>query len=123
MPAQQEGVMDLYYGYSSGESGWGNQISANFIKIGALMQIAVVSRTTAAPPTSPTNGVTYIVPTGATGAWTGQANKLTVYRSDISGWEFYTPKNGWLAVILGEGSWGTLSVYIGGAWSPGTALA
>jgi hypothetical protein len=122
MPAHQEGVSGLYFGWDSDESGIKNQLDANWQKVGTLLQISVISRVLTAPPGSPANGDCYIPATGATGVWTGKVGQLAVYRSELTAWEFYAPKNGWQAVIVNEGTWGTLSTYKSGAWSPGMAM-
>ncbi len=51
-----------------------------FVSIADMLRapfIAVNSATTATPPSSPASGDTYLVPAGATGAWSGSANLLT----------------------------------------------
>jgi hypothetical protein len=115
MPATQEPIGGLWQGYSSGESGWGNQVNANFLRIGALMNIAVLSRTLTAAPGSPTNGDCYIPATGATGVWATKDNQIAVWRSILSAWEFYVPKSGWLAVISATG---TILRFDGTSWVP-----
>ncbi|MCO5157886.1 MAG: DUF2793 domain-containing protein [Aquamicrobium sp.] len=40
------------------------------------------------PPGSPADGDTYIVGTGASGAWSGHANKIALW---FNGWRFYSP--------------------------------
>jgi hypothetical protein len=67
----------------------------------ALVQISVKSRTQTAPPGSPAQGDRYIVPTGASGVWVGQTNKVAIYRD--AAWVFFTPKTGWVAWIESEG--------------------
>lgn len=62
----------------------------------ALVQSKVKSATTAAQPGSPSDGDTYLLPTGSTGAaWAGNGGKIARYSSVTSAWEFYTPQNGW----------------------------
>jgi hypothetical protein len=119
MPAQQEPLMGLYHGYSSGESGWGNQVSANFVKIGAFMQISVLDRNLTTPPVSPADGDCYIPAATATGVWATREGQITVYRASSSAWEFYVPKVGWLAYIQDEE---VLSAYKAGGWSAGIAI-
>ena len=67
-----------------------------------LVMPNVKSATTVAQPTSPTNGDSYILPTGATGAaWAGNAGKIARYSvaSSQTAWEFYTPKAGWSVYV------------------------
>lgn len=113
MPGIQDPNMGMWYSYDDDESGWGDQVSSNFLKIGTLMQISVISRTLTAPPGSPANGDTYIPATGATGAWAGKANQIAVWRADQTAWEFYVPKDGWLAGVVAEG---IAYIYVSGSW-------
>lgn len=77
----------------------------------ALVQLAVLSRTTAAPPGSPAEGDGYIVPAAATGGWSGKDHRVAVYLDGA--WSFYTAQTGWLAyvvdaaeiVIFGASTW------------------
>jgi hypothetical protein len=78
-----------------------------------------LDRDLTAPPGSPAQGDTYLVDTGATGAWSGHDDEIAVYIN--TAWEFIPPSEGFLARVSDEniwigydGSvWGTLSV--GGA--------
>jgi hypothetical protein len=86
--------------------------------VDAVLQLAVISKTLAAPPGSPANGDRYIVAASPTGAWAGHANNVTVWTTDNpitpSGlWEFYPPKFGWIAPCLTDG---LVYVYNGSAW-------
>src|SRR5690349_4650996 len=54
-----------------------------------LVQPAVKSRTTAAPPGSPAEGDAYVVAPSATGAWAGKDGKLAAWLSGA--WSFTTP--------------------------------
>lgn len=72
------------------------------------LQMAVESRTLPAPAV-PASGAAYIVPVDATGAWSGQGNRVAGY--DGFGWTFDEPQRGWLAWIADEQC---LHVYDGG---------
>jgi hypothetical protein len=63
------------------------------------------------PPGSPTDGDTYLIATGGTGAWTGQDGKLA-YRAD-GAWRFYAPFGGLIAYVADEAK---LIVYNGSVW-------
>ncbi|UWF67371.1 MULTISPECIES: phage tail protein [unclassified Brucella] len=52
----------------------------------------VISMTEAAPPATPSIGDVYVVPIGATGAWSGQAGKIAEYTS--AGWGVIVPPDG-----------------------------
>lgn len=85
----------------------------------ATVQLAVESRTVAAPPASPADGQRWIVPAGATGAFAGHDDTIAVAQDGVLG--FVTPHTGWLCWIADEG---VLLVHDGSAWSapPGTAI-
>src|SRR5215470_11814192 len=83
----------------------------------ALVQLAVLDRSLAAPPGSPAEGARYIVAASPTGAWAGQAGKVAAYQDGA--WAFYAPLEGWLAWVSDED---TLYVWNGSTWaefSPG----
>lgn len=62
------------------------------------------------PPGSPTNGQRYVIGTSPSGAWSGKAKYLAVYRG---GWQFYAPYEGARVTNLDDGK---LYVYASGAW-------
>ncbi len=63
----------------------------------------ITSATTITPPGSPANTAHYIVPTGATGAWSGQTNNITWYEN--SAWSFATPPSTGMEVfVLDQGN-------------------
>jgi hypothetical protein len=77
----------------------------------ALVQQSVLDKDLATPPSSPADGVRYIVAASPAGAWAGQAGKLAAWQDGA--WAFYTPREGWLAWVADED---VLYVYDGGAW-------
>jgi hypothetical protein len=86
----------------------------------AVVQIAVVTRTATAPPATPANGVRYLVPTGATGAFAGQAQKLAAFQDGA--WAFFAAIAGWLVWVTDEAK---LVVFDGTQWTqanPATSL-
>lgn len=50
--------------------------------------VAVDSATVSAPPPSPTLGDTYLVPVGATGAWSVKTGQLAQWRGSEKGWNY-----------------------------------
>jgi hypothetical protein len=68
----------------------------------------------ATPPGTPAQGDRYLIIATATGAWTGQENKITEWNG--STWVFYTPNEGWVTRVEAENllysfdgsSWGNL---------------
>jgi len=117
MPAVTDPNLGLSYGWSTGESGWAAGMDANLKRLGAVVGLSVINRTTTAPPASPTNGDRYIIPAGATGAWAGRTDQIAVRVAGA--WEYYTPAIGWLAYIVAEDK---LAAYKAGGWSAGVSL-
>ena len=86
--------------------------------IDALLHLAVESRSVTSPPATPAAGHRYIVPTGATGAWSGQAMAVAAWQDGV--WTFYQPRDGWLAYATDEnrmltfedGAWGLATVNV-----------
>lgn len=113
MAAKQEPNLGLNYGWPLGDSGWNLEMDENLRAVGALVQLSVISATTTAPPSSPSQGDRYIVPAGATGDWAGQTNRVVRYVG--TDWEVYTPAVGWRANV--EDQIGTLS-YTADGWGP-----
>lgn len=77
--------------------------------IQALAQLNVISYSVTAPPGSPSDGDTYLVPAGATGAWTGHDQSVAYWTlhdlANPSGvWEFYVPRTGWFAYDNADGN-------------------
>jgi hypothetical protein len=77
-----------------------------------LVQLAVLDRDLTAPPGSPVEGDRYLVATGATGTWVGQAGKIAAWQAGA--WMFRTPRNGWKAWVADEGAF---VFYDAGAWT------
>lgn len=107
MPEKIAPNLSLSYGWTPrvggtpGDSGWGNPVSNNFKKIDALLGLSVLSASATTPGVT-TNGTRYIVAaTGASGDFSGQANKVAVRVENT--WEFYTPARGWLAEVAATG--------------------
>jgi hypothetical protein len=62
----------------------------------SLVQASAISATLTTPPASPADGATYIVPTGATGDWSGQATHIARWSAKSpAAWDFVTPLEGW----------------------------
>jgi hypothetical protein len=86
-------------------------INDALIALDALAQLKATSRTQTAPPPAPTDGETYIVPTGATGGFAGHAGDVAVF--DGGSWRFYVPSDGWRCYVVAEQS---LFVRTTGQW-------
>lgn len=88
-------------------------------RLDAIVQITVESATTTAEPGAPSDGQTYIVPAGKTGAnWAAFTNNAIGYYRD-GAWEQITPREGWLAWVRDTGR---LLAYDGSAWSASAGL-
>lgn len=109
--------LGLTYGWALGEFGWHAGMDANLKRLGAVVGLSVKSRATTTPPASPSDGDRYLVPAGATGAWSGKTDQIAARVA--SAWEFYAPKVGWLAYVEDEQ---VLSAYKPAGWSPGIAI-
>ena len=71
-------------------------------RLDALLQTAVVSRTTAVQPSAPAEGDLYILPDDAEGAaWAGRASG-NLMRFEAGGWTVVPTPNGLIAVALDE---------------------
>jgi Protein of unknown function (DUF2793) len=60
----------------------------NLRKLEALLG-AVESKTVTAPPSAPTAGQVWIVPSGATGIWAGKTDQLAHWYNGA--WHYYVP--------------------------------
>lgn len=86
-------------------------VNDGLMMLDSLVQLSVLSKTTTAPPGSPATGDRYIVPAGATGAWSGHTNKVAAYVDGA--WKMFTSKAGWQAWCTGDNK---LYVYSGTTW-------
>ncbi len=77
----------------------------------ALVQLAVLDRSLAAPPGSPAEGARYIVAAGPSGAWAGHVNHIAAWLDGA--WRFFVPGVGWLAWVVDEAA---LLAWNGSAW-------
>lgn len=112
------------------------QLMKRWRVLDSLIQANVISAAISAPPVDPDDGDTYIVATGATGDWSGHANKLARWSAKNSAWEIIGPKAGWFVwdnnsdqfLFHNGSSWlalfSTLDlVYDVGAYVPGVPTA
>jgi hypothetical protein len=93
----------MKYGYSTGEDGYGTDLSVTIQRNDNLLTLAVKDRGLNTPPGSPSHGHRYIVGTSPTGAWSGKANQVAAYDGDAAAWLFYAPEKGWSAFVDDEG--------------------
>ena len=84
----------------------------------AIVQIGVADRDLTTPPASPTEGASYIVATGASGAWAGKDHKVAAWQDGA--WAFYAPREGWIAWVADED---VLLAWDGTAWINAAGVA
>jgi Protein of unknown function (DUF2793) len=84
----------------------------------AILGNGCKSRVSAAPPTTPTEGDVYIIPAGASGAWSGKDGKLAQYLN--AAWLFYTPQTGWRTWVADEAD---TVLYDGAKWTRQETMA
>jgi hypothetical protein len=89
-----------------------NEVAASYTNRDRLAAWAVIDKDLTTPPASPSNGDTYIVAAGATGAWAGQDGNIAYYYGGT--WYFHAAIEGWRAYAQDENKayW-----YTGSAWS------
>lgn len=78
-----------------------------------LVQLAVVTRSLGAPPSSPSEGQRWIVQASPapTGGWSGRGDQIAAWQDGA--WQFSAAKTGWVAFVVDEGA---LLVWAGSAW-------
>ncbi len=84
----------------------------------AIVQLSVLDRDLAAPPSAPADGARYIVPANPTGAWAGQAGRVAAFQD--AAWAFYQPRDGWVAWVADER---LLVAYSGSSWGVAAAAS
>jgi hypothetical protein len=89
-------------------------------RLDAAVQLCVVSATTAAQPTAPTDGSAWILPAGRTGAAWGTMPAGAVAVFDAGAWEAITPGAGWFAFARDEAH---LLCFDGATWSVAASRA
>lgn len=78
---------------------------------GLEWQDSVKSRVLATPPTTSSKGDRYLIPSGASGVWSGKTNQIAHYNG--SAWEYYVPETGWSVYVDNENK---NYVFNGTAW-------
>lgn len=86
-------------------------------RLDAVAQLRVIASDLAAPPAA-TDGASFLVPSGASGDWAGQAGRIAVFAN--GGWVFLTPKAGWQAWDEGRGR---AMLFNGTEWVPDAVVA
>lgn len=79
----------------------------------AIVQVAAISRSVAAPPATPSQGDCYIVAAAATGAWDDHESEIAAFQDGA--WAFHAPLAGWHVWVSDES---VLCVFDGANWTP-----
>lgn len=88
-------------------------LNETLTRLDALIQTAVVSRTTTAEPEDPDDGALWILPAGAIGADWDTRPEGALMRAEGGGWTVVEPCDGLVALVLDAGE---LVVRDGGDW-------
>lgn len=91
-------------------------VNEALVRLDALGQTRLASRSQTIPPVSVSDGALYGVPVGASGAWAGKEGRIALWLN--GGWEFVTPQVGWRSWIADEA---TPAVFDGATWAAGVA--
>jgi hypothetical protein len=86
-------------------------VNESLRELDALVLLAVEDKDLTAPPGSPADGARYLPAATATGTWSGKENAVAHYVDGA--WEFYTPREGFIAYVRDED---VLYVHNGTAW-------
>jgi hypothetical protein len=70
--------------------------------IDALLHLAIEDGPLATPPATPDSGQCWLVASGASGGWAGQADKIAVWGD--GGWRFVSPRPGMCAIRIADGA-------------------
>jgi len=90
-------------------------LNESLARLDAIVQLSVVSATTAAEPGSPDDGAVWIMPAGKSGAhWASFADGSLAYYRD-GAWEQITPRDGWLASNSSPSPWSSPTTRRGGS--------
>jgi Protein of unknown function (DUF2793) len=66
----------------------------------ALVQLSVIARNVTSTPASPPEGGRWLVGSGATGAFAGNAGNVAGFQDGV--WRFFVPQKGWHAYVESE---------------------
>ncbi|MEM9343456.1 MAG: DUF2793 domain-containing protein [Pseudomonadota bacterium] len=93
-------------------------VNEALVRLDALGQMVLASRTVTTPPVTPVEGIAYIVPAGAVGDWTGADGEIAIHVN--GGWAMVTPQAGWRGWVSDEG---TQVAFDGVTWVAGLGAA
>lgn len=70
-------------------------VNEALVRLDSLAQVSAVSASVSVPPGTAQEGDVYLIPAGATSAWSGHSGEVAFWLN--GGWEFATPREGWIA--------------------------
>lgn len=88
-----------------------DELNEGFLRLDAIVQLAVISKELLAPPSVALQGARYIVAVPGSGEWLNWGKSVAFRGPD--GWHRYIPRPGWTARVLDEAAF---YVYDGTAW-------
>lgn len=81
------------------------------LRLDALIQLSVISRSVAVPPGTPVDGDRYLLGASPTGLWSGHGGEIAARQA--GSWIYYPPRKGWRLWVEDEDA---LLAYNGTAW-------
>jgi hypothetical protein len=91
-------------------------VNEALLRLDALAQLTLVSRSLAVPPISAPDGTAYAIPAGASGPWAGHEGRVGLWLN--GGWEVVDARAGWRAWVEDEAA---SALFDGAAWTAGVA--
>lgn len=91
-------------------------VNESLMRLDGLVNLVLQSVSTLQPPGAVIDGQCWAVPTGATGAWSGEAGRIAI--GSNGGWVFVTPAAGMSAFVA---DLGTRAFHSGSQWIAGAA--
>jgi hypothetical protein len=91
-------------------------VNEALLRLDAMAQLTLASRSLAAPPVSAPDGTAYAIPEGASGAWAGAEGRIALWLN--GGWELFDGRRGWRGWVEDE----TMpAIFDGAEWMAGAA--
>lgn len=110
MAAKTDPFLGLGYGDPKGSDNWNVWMDENLVTLGANMHLNVESATTTTPA-AVVNGQRWLIPSGATGAWSSHIGEIAC--AVEGSYRYLTPVENMRVVVKDTD---LLYVYLGSAW-------
>jgi hypothetical protein len=91
-------------------------VNEALLRVDALVQLRLASRSRAVPPVSAPDGTTFAIPVVASSAWAGAEGRLGIWVN--GGWDFVDARRGWRGWIEDEAM---PAIFDGTEWLAGAA--